>query len=324
MITNTEVHTKENDMKRLLFLLLIVSFFSGYGQRYKDQIFDEVSRKTVTYLDDKELQMDIYQPVGDDQTNRPVILFVHGGGFAGGARDEPEIMDFCKNMARRGIVAVSMGYTLTMKGKSFSCDQAAENKMATFRQVGQEIVEATNYLVDRKEELNIDPNLVILAGSSAGAEAVMHAAFWKETQDRLSDDFKYAGLISMAGAVADLSWINDETVMPMQLFHGTCDNLVPYGTAPHHYCDEDEVGYLVLHGPGSIVEKIKSMNLGYYLVTGCDDNHSWAGKPFKKYRSEIADFVLNDVLLGKVRQIHQIIPSESNCTIAEAPNICTN
>lgn len=311
-------------MKNQLVLFLLFIFIANiiYGQRYKDQIFDEVSQKTVTYIADNNLKMDIYQATDDRLKNRPVILFVHGGGFGGGARNEPEIMDFCKNMARRGIVAVSMTYTLTMKGQSFSCDQAAENKMATFKSVGLEIAEATNYILSKKEELNIDPNMIVLVGSSAGAEAVMHAAFWKETQINLPSNFKYAGLISMAGAVADLAWINEDSVMPMQFFHGTCDDLVPYGSASHHYCDEEEVGYLMLHGPGSIVEKLKTMNKGYYLVTGCNDNHVWAGRPFKKYRSEIADFMLNDVLLGKTRQIHQIIPSDIDCKIVEAPEVC--
>lgn len=305
--------------KLLLFSLLIFIVNNTFGQRYKDQIFDEVSKETVTYLENKGLEMDIYQATDDEISNRPVILFVHGGGFGGGARDEPEIMDFCKNMARRGIVAISMTYTLTMKGQSFSCDQAAESKMATFKSVALEIAEATNYILRNQEKLNIDPNRIVLVGSSAGAEAVLHAAFWKETQVNLPNEFKYGGLISMAGALADLSWINEKSVIPMQFFHGTCDDLVPYGSSSHHYCDQEEVGYLILHGPGSIVEKLKKMNRGYYLVTGCDDNHAWAGRPFKKYRSEIADFVMNDVLLGKTRQIHQIIPAETACKIEGAP-----
>ena len=308
----------------LLFLFSILLISKVSSQRYKDQIFDEVSKQTVTYLDEKNLQMDIYQPVGDVQKDRPVILFVHGGGFAGGARNEPEIMDFCKNMARRGIVAVSMTYTLVMKGKSFSCDQPSENKLATFKQVGIEINEAANYLIQNKESNGISDDLITLAGSSAGAEAVLHAAFWEETQANLPEGFSYAGLISMAGAIYDLDFITRENAIPMQLFHGTCDDLVPYGTAPHHYCQEKEVGYLILHGPGAIVEKLKSLNKGYYLITGCNDNHSWAGRPFKKYRSEIADFVWQDVLLGKFRQIHQIIPSNGECQLVEAPSICND
>lgn len=313
-------------MKRisLRFLILTATISIAHAQRYKNQIFDEVSEKTFTYLttETDTLQIDVYQAKEDTQKLRPMILFVHGGGFAGGARNEPEIKEFCRNMARRGIVAASMSYTLTMKGQSFGCKQAAENKMATFKQSGLEISAATKYLLERKGEFNIHPNQVILVGSSAGAEAVLHAAFWPETQTPLPDNFKYAGLISMAGALFDLSLITKETAMPIQLFHGTCDDLVPYGSAPHHYCDEQDAGYLMLHGAGSIVERMKELNKSYYLMTGCGDNHSWAGKPFKHYREQIADFIYQDVIQGKFRQLHQILMINEKCAIVEAPNVC--
>lgn len=310
-------------MKKItLCLLATFSVMVLFAQRYETQIFDEVSKQTVTYIEKKGLEMDIYQATDDTLKNRPVILFVHGGGFAGGARNEPEIMDFCKNMARRGIAAVSITYTLVMKGKSFSCDRPAEEKLWTFKHVGLEISEGTNYLLKNKSDLRIDPDLIVLAGSSAGAEAVFHAAFWDETKINLAENFRYAGLISMAGAIYDLDLINESTAIPMQLFHGTCDDLVPYGTAPHHYCEENETGYLILHGPGAITEKLRTMNKGYYLITGCNDNHVWAGRPFKRYRAEIADFMLNDVLRGKRRQIHEIIPSDRACSIVEAPDVC--
>ncbi len=309
-----------------LTLLVAVSVSQLMAQRYQNQIFNEVDFKTETYLKThtEALKLDIYQPKNDDANNRPLLLFVHGGGFAGGARDEPEIAEFCKNMARRGIVAISMSYTLTMKGKSFGCDQSAENKLATFKQAGFEINEAANFLLEKKSELKINSELVVLAGSSAGAEAVLHAAFLPETQKSLPAGFQYAGLISMAGAIIDLNLITKETAMPMQLFHGTCDDLVPYGSAPHHYCEQKDAGYLMLHGAGSITKHLETLNKSFYLVTGCNDNHSWAGKPFKYYQEEIADFIQNDVILKKFRQTHEIIRSVSNCQIADAPEICIN
>lgn len=310
----------------LIFLLLGLSWSNLNAQRYENQIFNEVDIQTQVYLETntEELKLDIYQPKNDQMENRPLILFVHGGGFAGGARDEYAIMEFCKNMARRGIVAVSMSYTLTMKGQSFGCKQAAKNKMETFKQSGSEISEATVHLLSQAQKLRIDSTKIILAGSSAGAEAVLHAAFWPEANTPLPGDFQYGGLISMAGAIYDLDLINKETAIPMQFFHGTCDNLVPYGSAPHHYCNEEDAGYLILHGAGAITEKLDSINKGYYLVTACNDNHSWAGKPFYSYRPEIADFIYHDVVLGKFRQHHEVIQEFQNCKLTDAPDICAH
>ncbi|MEM9389527.1 MAG: alpha/beta hydrolase fold domain-containing protein, partial [Bacteroidota bacterium] len=285
----------------LTFLLNALVTFGASGQRFRDQIFNQVSRKTVSYLKGRDLQMDIYQPTADTKKDRPVLLYVHGGGFAGGARDQPEIIDFCKNMARRGIVAVSMSYTLVMKGKSFGCDQAAANKLDAFQSVSNEIVAASNYLIENKEELRINTSQVVLAGSSAGAEAVLHVAYQNKARATLPSDFAYAGVVSMAGAIHDVNLINAETAIPTQLFHGTCDDLVPYGTAPHHYCNEGEAGYLILHGAQTITQKLQDLNIGYYLVTACNDNHNWAEKPFKEYRAQVADFIWQDVLQEKFR-----------------------
>jgi hypothetical protein len=108
---------------------------------------------------------------------------------------------------------------------------------------------------------------IILAGSSAGAEAVLHAAYWTANdlidlpeQPALPEDFKYGGVISMAGALVDTNLITKENAIPTLLFHGTCDNLVPFGTAPHHYCDESDKGYLMLHGANSIAKRLHHLN----------------------------------------------------------------
>ncbi|WP_185154389.1 alpha/beta hydrolase [Fulvivirga sp. M361] len=307
-------------------LLICLASFNIYGQRYSEQIFEEVNKETVRYLNapDKDLQIDIYQPANDKKESRPVILYVHGGGFAGGSRDEPAIIEFCENMARRGIVTVSMSYTLTMKGKSFGCGQAAANKLATFKHVALEIAEATRYIIESKKRLSIDPGAIVLAGSSAGAEAVLHAAYWKETQTPLPKSFTYGGVISMAGAIYDINLISAESAIPTQLFHGTCDNLVPYGTAPHHYCNEDAPGYLVLHGAASIADRLEKLKKGYYLMTGCNDGHGWAGRPFKKHRDEIAEFIWLDVLQSKFRQVHKVIETNKDCTITSTPEACSN
>ncbi|MGD1958464.1 MAG: alpha/beta hydrolase [Fulvivirga sp.] len=311
-------------MKGLIFTFLLnaLVIFGAASQRYRDQIFNQVSRKTVSYLEDKDLQLDIYQATADTEKDRPVLLYVHGGGFAGGARDEPEIVDFCKNMARRGIVAVSISYVLVMKGKSFGCDQAAANKLNTFQSVSDEIVAASNYLIKHKKELRINTSQVVLAGSSAGAEAVLHVAYQNKARASLPVGFTYAGVVSMAGAIHDIDLINAETAIPTQLFHGTCDDLMPYGTAPHHYCNEGEAGYLILHGAQAIAQKLKDLNKGYYLVTGCNDNHDWAERPFKEYRVQVADFIWQDVLQKKFRQIHQVITTNKTCSITSAPMVC--
>ena len=53
--------------------------------------------------------LDVYQPDNDDE-NRPVFMFIHGGGFKGGTKTKPEIVEMADYFAARGWVFVSVDY----------------------------------------------------------------------------------------------------------------------------------------------------------------------------------------------------------------------
>ncbi len=307
----------------MLSLLIITP--SSYGQRYLTKVFDKIEKKTVVYRTKvkEQLAMDIFSPIDDKNAERPVILYVHGGGFSGGKRDLPDHIQFCEDMAKRGYVAITMSYSLVMKGKSFGCDLPAKTKIETFKSAAMDIAYATNYLIQHKASLKINARQIVLAGSSAGAEAVLHAAYMKESwQDGnksvLKNDFKFGAVISMAGAIFDISLINEKSAIPSQLFHGTCDNLVPYGKASHHYCNEDQPGYLELYGAYAIAQRLKEINAGYYLVTGCNDGHEWNITPILDHKDLIVDFIYNDMMKGVLRFEHVLKQNPKACKIEKA------
>ena len=263
----------------------------------------EIERQTLVYED--TLALDIFYPKQKGNELRPLLIYVHGGGFSGGNRDHG--IGYCEYFAKKGWVTATISYHLTMKGQSFSCGQAVQNKINTLLTAAQNVNQATAFLLNKKKQFNIDPSNVVIAGSSAGAEAVLQAAYWKKSQeDILSDGFKYAGVISMAGAVLDQNWITTDTAIPTALFHGTCDPLVPFAAAAHHYCSPDATGFMMLFGSYAIAEKLRSVNKGYYFVSSCGGGHEWAGRPMTdEYRYMTDDFLENDVLQKKTRQIHQ-------------------
>ena len=55
--------------------------------------------------------LDVYQP-DNDSGNRPVFMFIHGGGFKGGTKTKPEIVEMADYFASRGWVFVSVDYRL--------------------------------------------------------------------------------------------------------------------------------------------------------------------------------------------------------------------
>ena len=308
----------------LLLLLTVLGVSGIHAQRYATDQFTTVNKQTFPYgtVDGEILYMDLYMGSGDTEMSKPLILYVHGGGFANGKRDEDNLIAFAEDMAKKGYAVASISYRLTMKGKSFGCDQTAQNKIKTFQAAAQDIRMATQYILDRQRQWGISPDKIVLAGSSAGAEAVLHAAYWSMSDlpantTVLPDNFRYAGVISMAGALVDLQLINERTAIPSLMFHGTCDNLVPYATAPHHYCQPGDPGYLILHGARSIADRLHEMGRPYYLFTSCNGQHEWAGKPLTSYRHIILDFMYNDILRKSYRQISEVVSQEGGCDYHE-------
>ena len=278
---------------------------------YTTPVFDDIKTATYTYTVGYEL--DLYLAVDDTTTARPLIIYVHGGGFRSGKRNEPNLVEFAHRLARYGYVIASIAYPLPQKDRGFGCDIPQTEKAAAVELVGQYINYSRDYLLNNAEHFKINRDKVVLIGSSAGAESVLHAVYWDACATN-SYSPPYAGLVSMAGAIMDVNWIQQNNAIPMLLFHGTCDELVPYGSAPHHYCDPDQPGYWFLHGGHSIAKRAEELRQGYFLYTDCGGGHEWHDKAFIHAFQEIVDFLHHDVMLRKKRQMHQIVESDKSCS----------
>ena len=56
--------------------------------------------------------MDIYTPAGDSCSNRPLLIFAHGGTFIFGSKSNPTMVDLCESFAKKGYVTASINYRL--------------------------------------------------------------------------------------------------------------------------------------------------------------------------------------------------------------------
>jgi len=314
----------------ILFVSFIIGFVSkSHGQeRYKDEITDSARVETFTYAykDGKSLDMDVYFPLNDNQTKRSLIFYVHGGGFSGGQRNDPGIQRFCKKLARRGYVVSSISYRLTRQGTAtdFGCDCPAADKKITFRKAVEDLQDATFFMIKNRDKMGIDPHAIILSGSSAGAETVLNTAYQPPYCYGLDDGpVSYAGVISMAGAIPDTTKIYKESAVPSLLFHGTCDNLVPYATAPHRYCKEDQPGYLVLHGGYAIAQRLRQVETPFWLYTYCNAAHEIAGKPMTDNFNEIIDFCYSFVIRKGTEQRTTVIKTSNKSCEYQSFNFCT-
>ena len=123
-------------MKRIHTLLMFAFCLSiGYLQaqdvRYLDQVFDQVSVESdVVYANNitvltgtpapEDLLMDVYTPVGDTETSRPVVIYIHTGSFLPqyingqitGSRSDSTVVEVCTRLAKMGYVAIAATYRL--------------------------------------------------------------------------------------------------------------------------------------------------------------------------------------------------------------------
>ncbi len=304
-----------------LFLLFIAFFVYGLlhaQKRYLEEVTDSVTIQTLTYAqkDNATLDLDVYTPWKDNEKQRPVFIYVHGGGFYTGVRNDNRAIAFCKKIAKHGYIAISIDYRLLRKNTEtrFGCNCPVNDKLAALGAATKDLQDAVQFIFKKKTDLGIDTNKIILCGSSAGAETVLSKVYNHSLFDIKADDIRYAGVISLAGAIVDTSIITRDMAIPTMLFHGTKDNLVPYETAPHHYCPEDSEGYLILHGSQSIADKLGKLGGALWLCSVCGEDHSISWKPMSDYFDDMITFCYDFVLQRSERQVHIVIPckDESN------------
>ncbi|EAQ41902.1 alpha/beta hydrolase fold domain-containing protein [Polaribacter sp. MED152] len=288
---------------KLFVIISVISFGQLSAQKlYLTDSF-KVKKRTFTYHKlklEKNLKLDLYRPK-KLKTIRPLIIYVHGGGFSGGKRNDDVSKTFSTEFTKFGYNVASISYRLTMKGIGFGCSTKADLKIKAFDEASKDLSYAIQYLLKKQKRFKIDTSKIILVGSSAGAEAILHFAY-AYNNTILNDDVKIAGLVSMAGALTTLKNINSKTAIPTQLFHGTKDELVPYNIAPHHYCKTTDEGYLELFGSRAIADHLKKIDKSYYLYTVKNGDHSWNSRPIFEAKEHILDFLYFDVLQNKQRK----------------------
>lgn len=124
-------------MKRIYTLFTFIFLFCAVSltaqERYIDEIFDDVNvtsdviygvNATVILLPSageavpQALTMDVYEPVGDTETNRPVVMVFHTGNFLpnvtngqiSGTKEDNSVVEICTQLAKRGYVACAATY----------------------------------------------------------------------------------------------------------------------------------------------------------------------------------------------------------------------
>ena len=292
----------------MIFAFIVAIQYSTAQTKHLDPVFSEVSKTTFKFdtYNNESLQFDYYV-AKKSREETPLLVYAHGGGFSGGARDDKIFVSFATKLAQRGYAVASVSYRLTMKDTGFGCDVETSKKIAAIDSATQDISLAIKYILKNSEKFRINRNKIILAGSSAGAETVLNLVYVSDKHP-LPFNFTFAGVISMAGAITTLDKINHKTAIPTMFFHGTSDETVPYNVGAHRYCSSTDTGYLLLYGSAAIAKKLKTLDAPYYLYSIKGGSHSWASLPITNCLNEILDFLYYDVMhIESQRQTEKLI-----------------
>ena len=227
------------------------------GARYRYLVFDDFEKtEDVLYGsniaangDEVDLEMDVYMPVGDSLTNRPVILIAHGGFFLMGNNEFPDVVPLCEDLARMGYVVASYSYRLGVDNW-FNLQESLQEAVLRGVHDGKAAVRYLRKIhAEEGNPWGIDPDRIIMGGSSAGAFIALHSAYVDIEEipeiidltqpgleggvEGLSGNPGYSSdvlsIFSMSGAIGDASWMQ-EGGKPVVSTHGTSDNTVPYSS----------------------------------------------------------------------------------------------
>jgi len=217
----------------------------------QDVVFGNSPALTAVYVAEnvtvnQAMTMDIFFPVGDNLPKRPLVILAYGGGYLFGTKDDEDVWATCDSLAKKGYVTASINYRMNMNVAS-----GASAIRAIYRAT-QDYSSAIRYLKEYSNTYGIDTNYVFVGGVSAGGFSAMHAVFLDDNE-RPSETFQSGllggqpdlgcvncagnpyqhstsvrGIINLWGALMDTNYIQQNEIVPMALFHGTDDLIVPY------------------------------------------------------------------------------------------------
>jgi len=179
-------------------------------------------------------KLDLYFPMGSFRTDRPAVVFIHGGGFTGGDKAEYRSASVSADLCRAGYVVVSCNYVLGPKDKPGVWPQ----NIADCR-------DAVRWVRAHAKELGVNPDKIAVAGGSAGGYLALMVG--------LSDEKTGPGGDAAAKHSAKVAAVIDMYGVVNFSKHGKGDvpgvpSAEQKAYLPEFQCDPQDPPVLILHG----------------------------------------------------------------------------
>ncbi|MGX5820176.1 alpha/beta hydrolase [Chitinophaga lutea] len=174
--------------------------------------------------------LDLYLPAVKGKV--PVLVFVHGGGFSGG--DKQQIRSLCNKIASYGIAVASINYRLYLKHHKIPGASAGANMAAglppgrAFNPALQHAMEVASddaqlvfrWIGEHAKEYNFNTKRIAISGGSAGAMTSLQTAY--ASGQRV---LPIGAVVNFWGGLADMTVIG-KGAPPLLTYHGDGDKLI--------------------------------------------------------------------------------------------------
>ncbi len=278
-------HSQRRLIARFAFALLIAAVFGS-----RAVCGEVIEEKDITYgkAGDRALQLDLARPEGDGPF--PALVFVHGGGWRGGARTT--YSGAIVEAAKRGFVAVTVTYRLTEPDK----DGKVTNP---FPAQVNDVKCAVRWLRANAEKYNVDPQRIGATGGSAGGHLSLMLGL-TDGSSKLEGDGGYPDRSSKVQAVVNYFGPTD-----MVELHRTSEGAAPIvasflgggpqdipdlyrAASPVTYISADDGPVLTIHGTADrlvppeqaklLDEKMKAEGVSHTLLLLEGQGHGFQGE----------------------------------------------
>jgi triacylglycerol lipase len=171
-----DVAAKLKEIGPVLNPPMIQATFDLYIPRVAKASAGVSSSEDLAYGPDERQRLDVFAPAA--RAGRlPVVLFVPGGGYVGGAKSRPGV-PFYQNVgvffAKNGVIGVTMNYRLAPK--------------AVWPAGGEDVAAALAWVRKNIGEFGGDPDRIFVYGQSAGGTHAAHYIFDERLQPAGGND----------------------------------------------------------------------------------------------------------------------------------------
>lgn len=292
------------------FLFFLFNISLVYGQKASDYGFIEGVnfKESITYKTD--LIMDIFYPDANKmQEKNPWVVFVHGGGWAGGHMDniyKNSLIGTLQKLVSEGVVVISIEYRLARKGNT-TYESAVDCK------------DAARFLIKNAERYKLDEDNYGIWGGSAGGHLSLVTALVPDSNfpgdAGLSDiNPQYKCVASFFPFTSCLnpdlrpgSIFADSTLFK-RLLGGTIEEKPELARllSPTEFLEANSPPVLLVHGSKDttlpiinsqyMVDEAKTKNADVKLLTVVNGGHSFRGKNISPSLDGIADYTANFII----------------------------